>query len=208
MIVAVTMRLTEAAQYYEKRDAVSHDLIEYLDRRGHVPVLVPNALKNPGAYLKNIGAQGLLLSGGDNIEPCNNLAQSLRDKSEHYLLRAAINNNLPVLGICRGLQLINFFFGGNITQDLKEKTGEDHVGCNHMVSVIGRQQIIEVNSYHKQGVIKSDLATSLRAIAISDGGVIEALEHETKDVRAVMWHPERSKTPTDFDKEFIDAWLT
>ena len=211
MIVAVTMRLAEAKGYAEQRDAISHDLIVYLDRMGVTPVLVPNTLQNPEEYLGDIGARALLLTGGDDIGPrateSDGAATTQRDLTEARLLAEAVSHALPVLGLCRGLQLINLHFGGGLKRDLLGAIGEKHVSCTHLIRFADGGREERVNSYHNQGVLLSDLADPLRLLAKSPGGVVEALEHKGKNIRAVMWHPERNNPALALDEEVFSKWL-
>lgn len=158
---------------------------------------------------------GLVLSGGVDILPSffngeatyANMPSKFwkeRDEFEFDILNQAIKKNMPVLGVCRGLQLINVFRKGTLTQDLNEKndthrdtdTDKKHnikVNSNTLLHEIIQSPVGEVNSAHHQAIDK--LGDNLVANSFADDGTIEGIEWKEKDGRpfllAVQWHPER-----------------
>jgi putative glutamine amidotransferase len=200
--VAVTMRLAPATGYDEPRDALSHDLSRLLFDLGMVPVLVPNTTPDPAAFLDATNVRALLLSGGDDVgsEP--------RDGVELALVTAAIERGLPILGICRGLQVLNVAFGGSITTDLAAAVpAEIHVAATHDV-VLNDERVFSVNSFHRAGVLAHQLAPSLRILAATRGGVVEAFEHRDHAVSAIQWHPERRGSSAELDWTVLDRWMS
>ncbi|MFL1429678.1 MULTISPECIES: gamma-glutamyl-gamma-aminobutyrate hydrolase family protein [unclassified Nocardiopsis] len=197
---------------------------EYVDAvaaTGAVPVLLPPVANAAGAVR---ALDGLLLAGGGDIDPARYGAeraertagvQRARDAAEDALLTAALDRGLPVLGVCRGMQLLNVFRGGSLHQHLPDTVGHDGhrkrtgVFDPHPVTVaegtltarvLGRTRL-DVPSYHHQAV--ADLGTGVRATAWADDGTVEALEYEGTDtVLGVQWHPEMGTDPSLF------AWLT
>lgn len=210
-IVAVTMRLANAQDYDEPRDAISHDWLRLLASLGVTPVLVPNRAGDANAYLHRLGVQAVLLTNGDSLGPrtgeAGGPAPSARDELEWALLDSACDLGLPVLGVCRGLQAINVYFGGGITRDLAAATGENHVARMHTVTALPDGHRFEVNSFHGEGVLAHQLAEGLVASAQSMAGVVEALHHESLPVRAVQWHPERPGAPAEEDEALFEWWL-
>ena len=190
MKFALSMRVVDNQTYVEPRDAISHDWIKFLTDTGNVPILVPNALPAPEGFLQACGADCLILIGGDDPDvdilgargeserPAT--APSLRDWTEARLLAFACATRLPVIGVCRGLETINLFFGGRVTADVRSATGEEHVAHPHAVRLtaawLGRPAgtVLQVNSYHRLGVLEADLARSLRSLACTSGGAVEA----------------------------------
>lgn len=181
---------------------------------GGVPLLLP-ATEQPGAaetYIDLI--DGLLLPGGVDVTPAlygqdpvpqvTYLLEDL-DRLELALVRLAVEKGKPILGICRGMQLVNVAFGGTLYQDLPSQ----YPGClghsqdastrsqrTHRVkltpdSVIGSllgTEMISVNSYHHQAV--KDAAPGFTVTARALDGVVEAIEDPRRKVLAVQWHPE------------------
>ncbi len=217
MIIAVSMRIVASATYHEQRDAISHDWVSFLEHMSVTPVFVPNTLRDPSGYLDRVGARGLILTGGDDLgklpgEPYTLSSPSERDQTERTLLSHAISQDLPVLGVCRGLQVINVYFGGALDRDL-DSLGR-HVNTTHPVDIVSKpsanaQDIGEVvtNSYHSQGVVLTGLAPELEAFALSPGNVVEGLYHPERDIVAIQWHPERPNPAADLDRALFQDWL-
>ena len=150
---------------------------------------------------------GLLLCGGSDIDPSRYGEEPSgsrgmdpdRDEAEWALLRAYIQARKPIMGICRGHQLINVFFGGSLWQDIPEadlhvrKNGRDE--SHSVIAVEG--SILHgcyggeffVNSSHHQAIKK--LGRGLRATAYWEEKYVEAIEHIDLPIVAVQWHPER-----------------
>lgn len=159
---------------------------------------------------------GIVVTGGDDVDPLFSKAEPVelvqevnreRDQFEFILLEKAFRNRTPVLGICRGMQVINVHLGGTLIADLwhdgfrKHETKSDEPEVRHTVSIKNGtelQSIVkipngEINSYHHQGI--KILAETLLPTSLSDDGVIESIEWKEKNDRsfllAVQWHPER-----------------
>lgn len=149
----------------------------------------------------NCGA--LLLPGGGDLEPWrygqeNRCARGLepeRDAAELALLERFTALRRPVLGVCRGMQTINVFFGGTLVQDLPghgAREGRDRLHPvrtepSFLLPLCGERCV--VNSAHHQAVDR--LGHGLRAVQRAEDGVVEALCHEALPVWGVQWHPER-----------------
>ena len=186
---------------------------EAVRRSGALPVL---AVDNTSADEYAALADGLILTGGKDVEPSmygettphpSVRCDPERDEMELRILRAFLNANKPVLGICRGLQLLNVFLGGTLWQHLPEDVGEHHEsGTVHPValapdSVVGRLfgSRILVNSYHHQGVrtLAEDLRATAHAVVDREKTTVEAFEHVNGKILAVQWHPERMLGASD-----------
>jgi N5-(cytidine 5'-diphosphoramidyl)-L-glutamine hydrolase len=207
MIVAISMRLAPAS-YGEARDALSHDWIRLLEEFGVTPVLIPNQLQAPADYARRLGVERLLLTGGDNVgSVVNSASQTARDRTEADLLAWALEQSVPVLGVCRGLQFINMTFGGGVTRDLSVAVpSEQHVASDHP-AVLEDGSRIMVNSYHDQGVLRDQVAPGLQVFATSPAGVVEALRLPGKPVVAIQWHPERPSPSEGYDRDILKRWL-
>lgn len=154
------------------------------------------------------GCGGLLLCGGGDIEPHrygqenrgSKNFEPLRDEKELALVRDFMEAGLPVLGICRGLQVLNTALGGTLVQDLPTAAAhaweEPDGDKQHMVraqpgSFLERLygERFSVNSAHHQGA--DAIAPGLQAAALAEDGVVEALCCPERKLYAVQWHPER-----------------
>jgi gamma-glutamyl-gamma-aminobutyrate hydrolase PuuD len=196
--ILVTQRIADNPTYVERRDALAHDWSVLFAAYDILPILVPNAATDPSAYL-SLDATGLLLTGGDDMGPASQ--PTLRDATEFRLLEGALARKLPVFGVCRGLQVLNRHFGGQVETSLPEP----HVGDHDVTLDNGAVQ--RVNSFHNQGVVTAGLSPQLRAFAQTGGGVIEALRHPSLPVTAVQWHPERPSPSAVLDRSLIEEWL-
>lgn len=157
-------------------------------------------------------AAGLILAGGASVEPARygsgiepGVTPTMdlpRDALEWAMLDQALERGLPVLGICRGLQVINVYYGGTLHQELSA-TSFDRIhrpdqGRAHLAHPVrahgGRLERLLgsderwVNSIHRQGVKR--LGANLRATVFADDGLIEGVESPEGQVLAVQWHPE------------------
>ena len=191
MWVAISQRNADG------RDVLENAYVKYLEGFGIKLVLIPNGSKNIEQYFDEILFDGVILSGGDDIGS----PSSVRYETEQELLFIAIKKNLPVLGICRGMQFINVFFGGGILKNI-----EGHVAVAHSISVGGYS--IVVNSYHNHGMNEEGLSPQLKAFAIAEDGIIEGLHHKTLPIVGIQWHPERGGSDVEYDKMLIEAFAT
>ena len=180
---------------------------------GGVPVQIPMDA-DPVALLGRL--DGLVLSGGADVDPSAYGAQPEpglgatepeRDAFELALLAAALDQGVPVLGVCRGAQLLNVHLGGTLEQHVPLAFGAGHPRfdddrgwrCHRVTTVSGSVvgslygAYAEVNSLHHQ--VLADLAPSLVATAVADDAVIEAVELPGRPVVAVQWHPEMLDQP-------------
>jgi len=192
--IAITQRRDRVPNRSEVRDALDVTWSKYLFQLGILPIPVCSELADTDGYIDALGIQGVILSGG------NDLGQMLeRDKMERRLLDHAKNANLPVLGICRGMKMMNHYFGGSLV-DVK-----GHVATRHKLNGNWSKEhgYTEVNSYHNQGIDEKTLAPNLTCLAQSDDGVIEAIKHETLEWYGIMWHPEREPVYSEVDQGLI-----
>ena len=166
-----------------------------------------------GGYcpLVDTSCDGLLLCGGTDVDPSyfhqeNKGSEGIdpeRDTAEFDLIRAFVAAGKPILGICRGLQIINVALGGSLTQDLQPqlKTIHTHTpgsDVDKVHSVRAAEDsffaqtygpLFAVNSSHHQAV--DAIGDGLRPVLWSEGGVIEGLEHTSLPILCVQFHPER-----------------
>jgi len=209
-IVAVSAtRRTDAGR---ERVALNIAYVRALIGAGLVPVLIPPVLDADAACATLDRVQGLLLTGGEDVEPARYGAaphpklgetDAARDIMELALIAGAERRGLPVLAICRGIQIVNVALGGTLYQDLgSERAGPvDHTDTHtrHVLRIEPNTLMhralgttaTTVNSRHHQAI--RELAPALRATAWADDGVIEGAERKDRDAPwtlAVQWHPE------------------
>jgi putative glutamine amidotransferase len=193
--------LTVSAGQAPESIAARRRYVRALERAGAEVVEVA-----PGKELPSDIA-GLCLSGGGDISPheygasdpqdvCRDVDEK-RDKTELEMTRRALERDMPILGVCRGFQLLNVAFNGTLVQDINDHRSTDHVthtitpGKGSRLARACGDQDLQVNSRHHQAVTPRELGESLEATAFV-GELVEAFE-STKHrwVVGVQWHPER-----------------
>ena len=191
--IYVTQRIDFIHNRNEIRDIIDQNLILFLQRLGFIPVTIPNYSLNIkdsiNAIFKNNPPHGIVFSGGNNIGEYNN-----RDNLERHLIELSIKSNIPLVGICRGMQIINDYFGGKC-----EKI-KNHVNVSHNVTNSDGIKFM-VNSYHDYGIKK--IPNCLIPLYHCDDGTIEGINHVEKNIYGIMWHPEREKKFNEFDINFF-----
>ena len=189
--IGITLRVEKVLDYNESRDCIDQRWVEFIYQLGFIPVLLPNiSVEKVSEMISSSNLNGILLSGGNSLSSIGDDENGVaikRDEFEFKLLKEAINLKLPVVGICRGMQLINQYFGGKITKV------SNHIAVKHSIKTISNQfQFPEkVNSFHQWGISTKDLACKLESLAVDNSGYIEALRHKEKNILGLMWHPER-----------------
>jgi gamma-glutamyl-gamma-aminobutyrate hydrolase PuuD len=196
--IGLSMRVV-CSEYGEWRDALSHDIVDYVEGQGLVATPIPNSLSPTETIVRDLAL--LVLTGGDNFCMPSSRARLLsggsrRDAREWALLEAAVRADVPVLGICRGAQVINAYFGGTCAPIA---LADAHVDIEHGVRIqskrlrsllrIGDEELV-VNSFHRLGL--KSVGKGVMVSAVACDGEIEAIEHETLLIVGLMWHPERA----------------
>ena len=216
--IALTMRVIETAEYKETRDAISHDWIRFLSAEQCQILLVPNLPGNAVEFLRSQKPDAVILSSGNDIGPLPGELKATasfsieRDQTEAKIVELCIEKQLPILGVCRGMQMLNIFFGGSLIRDLGNLTDSftEHAGNTHSIESLdpvffkwcGAKS--QTNSYHRQGVTNQTLAPGLRALATC-GPVIEAIAHTSLPFVGIQWHPERSYSAACIDKHLLTS---
>ena len=189
IIVAVTQRVDSVPGRDESRDALDQRLIQWLVCAGALPIPVPNTLSGGGGeevlagWLGSMRPRALVLSGGNDIGE-----QPARDATERHLLAWAAAQRVPVLGICRGMQMLAVWAGGELVRK------EGHVGVRHplRISVEEEGWPADVNSYHNW--VLAACPGGFEVEARAEDGSIEAIRHAELPWEGWMWHPEREAT--------------
>jgi putative glutamine amidotransferase len=196
--VGISLRVENIKKYNEKRDVISQDWIKFCNRAELMPVLIPNNLSNTKEFLESMNLDMLIFSGGDNVGD-----DPERDKTEKNMLEFAIKKKIPSLGVCRGMQFFNKFFGGKIEYN----SNKDHVKTRHKIKFIDnkikkllKRETIVVNSFHENLLKSKILGLELKPFGIVEHDeTIEAFYHEKYPIIGIMWHPERE---LNFKKEY------
>lgn len=185
-IVAVSQRVDVFPERNEVRDALDQRLSTFIFAAGYLAVPVPNSYgviaSDDGemstglvAWLGAVSPQAIVLSGGNDIGQC-----AARDLTECWLLDYARAYVLPVLGICRGMQMMAHCSGTGL------QPVDSHVLTRHRLT---GEITHEVNSYHQYSL--SRCPKGFEVLARSKDGEIEAIRHQSLPWEGWMWHPER-----------------
>ncbi|MEJ6396452.1 gamma-glutamyl-gamma-aminobutyrate hydrolase family protein [Yoonia sp. 208BN28-4] len=177
-VVAITQRRDRTGPpYNETRDALDVRLADFVQAAGGWPVPVPSGLapQDVAAWCAACNITAVVLSGGGDIG-----ADAARDDMEAALVAHAAVQNLPLLGICRGMQMLAHI-AGTACQMI-----DGHVATRHTLNGMGDRT---VNSFHNLALMNAP--DGYRILAKTPDGAIEAIRHNTRSWEGWMWHPER-----------------
>ena len=224
-LIGLTTYLEKAAcLVWDTEFALLHRVyVDMVVAAGGAPVLLPPV--QVGAE-EMVGAlDGLIFTGGSDIDPAaygeephgTTRSRPHRDQAEIRLLHTALDRDLPVLGVCRGLQLINVALGGSLTQHLPETLG--HSGHAPSPGVFGSNRVrlsegsrlagivgteCDVHCHHHQALDR--VAPGLEVVGWSQDGSVEAVELTgPRFGLAVQWHPEQDATDMRLFTALVDA---
>ena len=188
--IAVTQRVEYIEAINERRDALSQEWTGLADTCGFLPLLLPNHLPAVCELLEAREPDGIILTGGNDLAAYGGSAPE-RDELEQFLIRYSVERKVPLLGVCRGMQMILNQFGSKLQKV------EGHVRMEHPLSNGDK-----VNSFHSWGAVGCQ--RPLIPEAWSADGVLEAVTHQDCPwIHGIMWHPERYHPPRKRDIQFI-----
>jgi len=181
--IAVSQNVQIDSKRKQINDTLDHRLINWILALGAIPIPTPNSLEsNLVLWLKCLKPQAIILSGGNDLGDCLE-----RDASEITLIDYARSSKIPLLGICRGMQILAKEAGGTLSKI------DDHVATRH--SLLQKDNTLplpkNVNSYHNWGLLQCPENYSV--LATANDGSIEAICHNNLPWEGWMWHPEREK---------------
>ena len=188
MKIAITQRILKNSSYFEIRESLDIRWGKLFSKLKFIPIVLPY-----GIDFKKYDFDGVILSGGNDIGEFD-----FRDKYETKLIEYCLQNSLPIFGVCRGMQLINSYFGGS----LKRVDGEVGVFNRLIINQKSKykeklEKLKEVNSFHNFAIDR--LGDGLIVSAWSEKNIIKAIEHKKYKIFACMWHSERNE-PFDEDE--------
>ena len=192
--IYLTQRVEQIESIGERRDALSQEWAELAEACGFLPIPLPNRLPTVRRLLEELPPDGILLTGGNNLASCGGDAPE-RDQVERYLIERSLADRIPLLGVCRGAQMLIRYFGTPLQRV------EGHVSLDHPLSNGGT-----VNSFHSWGA--RECRPPLTDLAWSADGVLEAVRHrDCSWIWGVMYHPERYHPFRAQDIEFMKEAL-
>lgn len=214
-----------------RRSYVNQDYVEAILRAGGIPFIIPfnEDLESIREMVEHV--DGVILSGGHDVNPYNYGEDPLlkigevfpeRDVFDMEIYKTAVKFNKPVFGICRGFQIINVVNGGSLYQDLsyadfvklKHDQQDNPSQATHFVKfeegtflrdILGEES--KVNSFHHQ--ILKDVAPGFKVVAKSPDGVVESIQKITEDcfVVGVQWHPEMLSVKYEDSQKAFDEFV-
>ena len=239
-IIGITATLKEDVEAIAERPLgrfvrTDLDYIEGVAGAGGAPVVLPPTGDEGAAEAVIHSLDGLLLSGGSDLdpgyygeEPLPELGITLpeRDAFETVLVGQALRRGIPIFGICRGMQVLNVALGGTLYQDLPSQweghmlkhrqdtpkwqpTHEVEVSEGSYVAEVMGRDVVKVNSYHHQGI--KDLAEGLVVTGRSTDGVVEAVEAKDCSERwllGVQWHAEAMRGAGPQQESLFEAHVS
>lgn len=221
---------------YEKdehnhRIFLNHSYLNAIRHFGGIPVVLPS--EGNADELEYLVSQcdGILLTGGMDIEPelygeekWNDTVATTpdRDRSESLIFRLAEERDLPILGICRGIQMMNVYFGGTLYQDIPTQAPSEvnhsmkppyqRIGHNCVITptsplhTLTGRDVIGVNSFHHQSI--KDIAPGFAVMGRCEDGIIEAIWNPHKKfIWGVQWHPEQIWEIEDSSAQLFIAFI-
>ncbi|EAK0952827.1 gamma-glutamyl-gamma-aminobutyrate hydrolase family protein [Campylobacter lari] len=192
--IAISQRILKNQDYHELRECLALDWGSFFKKELSdflpLPLSYEIDFKN---YISSVSA--VILSGGNDLNSCkSSFVNQKRDEYEKNIIKHCMQNNIPLLGVCKGAQMIASYFNSTICPC------KDHVG-NHEVYL--KDQIINVNSYHNFAI--KTLGSELEALANAKDETIEAFKHKKFSIYGLMWHIERENGMSE--KSIFNAWL-
>jgi len=179
--VAITQRVAAVPEHRERRDCLDQAWPRFLATCGLLPLPLPNVSDVALALCDAADIIGLVLTGGNDLAALGGDAPE-RDAVENELLDMAERRGLPVLGVCRGMQIIQQRCGITL------RRVDGHVTPRQTIYINGEPQ--QVNAYHRFAA--SESRAPLASWAVAGDGVVKAVRHEALPLTGIMWHPERN----------------
>ncbi len=221
-----------SANYKDGTSRIADAYVQAVVLAGGTPLLVPVTDDEPTLAAAVRQLDGLVLSGGVDIDPhyfgeavipeCGTI-DATRDTYDLRLIDYARRYQTPILGICRGMQILNVQMGGTLYQDIyaqntatllchdqgstprTEPTHQVAVAADTKLVEIAKTNTLKVNSFHHQAV--KDVAPTLRASAHSTDGLCEAIESPDYPIIGVQWHPENLAVAGQKEQRALFEWL-
>ncbi|MDA8649723.1 gamma-glutamyl-gamma-aminobutyrate hydrolase family protein [Alphaproteobacteria bacterium] len=210
--IGITQNVMQHPHHSEVMDCLDTRWTKLLVPLGLMPIPMP--LVEPvivHSLWQSLQLDGVILSGGNTprvalqtVDPHENPSLE-RDLFETAILNEALYTKTPILGICRGLQIINVYFGGSLNKI------DGHSGTRHKLLSSRADMYLDcprtVNSFHRWAVKPEGLGQNLVALAFDEQNNIEAFTHREHKVLAIMWHPERENDITEGSKKMFTKYF-
>jgi gamma-glutamyl-gamma-aminobutyrate hydrolase PuuD len=196
--IAISQRVAIDGNQSERRDCLDQRWAGFLFQCGLIAVPIPNSVIAANALCDKLPIDGVVLTGGNDLACLGGHAPE-RDSAEDALLNFAEKRELPLFGVCRGMQVIQHRYGIRLSRV------EGHVSSRQIIRIDGAEA--EVNSYHNFGTMEN--CDPFEVWAVADDGVIKAIRDPRRKMAGIMWHPERlrpfSQRDCDIFRDFFEV---
>lgn len=230
-VIAVTTTSYDGPEFRVPQVMLGHPYVDAVESEGSTALLLTPAHSPRSLDCLMEMADGLLLTGGEDVAPHRygqephpklEATNPLRDDMELQALDCALRREIPVLAICRGVQLMNVYFGGTLYQDLPSQrpgpvvheqrapvSSRWHAAGvergSRLHEIFGNDELF-INSFHHQGIDR--LGEGLCPLVWAEDGLVEAVEAPDYPwVFGVQWHPERGEAESPHDRRNPDRRL-
>jgi gamma-glutamyl-gamma-aminobutyrate hydrolase PuuD len=171
-------------------DFIDYYWLNFFDKKKIDFTLLPNKKKLALEKIKNSKKIDLIIiPGGSDLFKRDKISK-IRLNLEKFLIKYSIKKKIPLLGVCRGMQLINHYYGGKLNKV------KDHMKIKSKIFLrdsLFKKKIMTVKCYHNFGINEHNLGKNLEIKAVDNNNNIEMFEHKQKNIIGVMWHPERER---------------
>lgn len=204
--IAITQRLIVNENYYELREALDVNWSLLFKELNFLPIVLPINY-NFKEYFDNINIDGIMLTGGNDLNSINKSKESYqRDNFEKKLIEYAIINNIPVFGVCRGMQIIAEYFGANFIEVDNQVATRGTLKVNKESRYFNiLEKLNKVNSYHNYAI--EDLTNDWLISSRSSEGIIKSIEHKKHKIFGQMWHSEREQPFDENELKLIECFF-
>lgn len=206
--LGITQRVMPFPDYNERRDCLDQRWLSLAYELGFIPIPLPNITPTAAPELLDaLQLDAVILSGGNSIaslDPAAPDAAPERDAFEATLIDEMLQRSIPVLGVCRGMQMINVHLGGQLSPVA------GHAGSTHRLLIEPEYANLipdSVNSFHDWTIGPGQHSPLFTPIARDHAGNIEGFEHKTKSIAGIMWHPERESPFKQQDIHLLKKFL-
>jgi putative glutamine amidotransferase len=215
LVALTTTFVAEGGSHRRPQVTLYSAYLTVLEEHGLAPVMITPFHARPSIDVLLEQCAGLVLTGGEDVEPKRygetphpalGTVTPERDEMEMMALDIAVNRHIPVLAICRGVQLMNVFFGGTLYQDIasqlpsavlheqkqpwSERTHAVHLKPGSRLRAIVETDTLQINSFHHQAI--KEVGAGLVVTGVAEDGVVESVEAiDHPWAVGVQWHPER-----------------
>ncbi len=218
MLCAISLR-QEKNKHGDAIGVLEQGYLHYFESQGLKLLVIPNG-SDVDYYFEHFPIERVILSGGNDVDPLlygGKRGESIsvapeRDATEKRMIELAIQKKIPILGICRGMEFLNVYFGGKLIT-IKDVFGEGMhpPGKDHALNIVEKQDIlgteVMVNSFHNQGLTTRELSPHLRVFAATDNGMVEGFYHHFLPIVGILWHPERRSPEPEFNEKLMKAFV-